>query len=325
VHPRNVRRGPRADLAVLALIPVEPTRRTALWWLALIAIAVAGLVGRAWNLDFDDRQHQHPDERHWAMTSADLAALEREAPASGHGTVFGPVLDWLDADVSPANPYRVKESFVYGSAPLAWARGLASWMRDGVDHGTWPAGMVVDGLDALGVPLLHPDGTARFDAGYDVDLVGRVLGVAFDTITIVLVGLIGRRLAGRHTAGPAVGLVAAVLYAACPLMLQATHFLSSEPALALASAATLLAALRLDRSADRAAAARGGALLGACSGVAVAIKLSALPLVVVPLAGCCGSPGGTAARPTWFASPARCSRQVWPSERSTRPRSRDSG
>lgn len=260
---------------------------TVAWWAALAVIALAGTIGRAWNLDFDARQHQHPDERHWALTSAALQA-EHDDPArapSGHGTVFGPVLDWLDADVSPANPYRVQETFVYGPAPLAWARGVAAWLADGVATGAQPADAIVSTLDAVGVPLLATDGTARFDAGYHADLIGRLLGVAADAVTIVLVGCLGRRLGGRRTGGPAAGLVGAALYAACPLMLQATHFWSSEPTLALACAATLLAALGLDRGASVRAAVTGGSRVGALAGAAVAVKLSAVPLVAVPVAG----------------------------------------
>ena len=63
--------------------------RRAWWWVALGAIALAGLVGRAWNLDVDSRQHQHPDERHWALTSAALAELEATGTGSAGGTAGG--------------------------------------------------------------------------------------------------------------------------------------------------------------------------------------------------------------------------------------------
>ena len=103
---------------------------------SLVAVALVGLVLRLWNLDFDDRQHLHPDERHWALTSAALDAAPAPSP---HGTVLGPVLDWLDGDRSPANVYRVTPSFTYGPLPLALSRGVGGWLQDGATNGSQPA------------------------------------------------------------------------------------------------------------------------------------------------------------------------------------------
>ena len=99
------------------------------FWALLAGIAVFGFVLRVWNLDFDQRQHLNPDERYWALTSAEL---DRAEPVSGYPTPVGPVLDWLDADRSPANPYRVVTSFNYGPLPLAMLaghRGVAAGRR----------------------------------------------------------------------------------------------------------------------------------------------------------------------------------------------------
>jgi hypothetical protein len=84
--------------------PAGGRRASALWWAALAALALVGLVGRCWRLDFDARQHQHPDERFWSIVASDLAAADAAPDRAGHGTFAGPHLDWLDADVSPANP-----------------------------------------------------------------------------------------------------------------------------------------------------------------------------------------------------------------------------
>ena len=111
-------------------------RKDAWWWFAVGACCLFGFVLRAWNLDFDERQHLHPDERHWSLTSS---ALATEPPPAEHGTIAGPLLDWLDGDRSPANPYRVTESFVYGPATLAVARGVSGWLHDGAVDRDWPA------------------------------------------------------------------------------------------------------------------------------------------------------------------------------------------
>ena len=90
-----------------------------MWWGLVVCVALVGFVARVWNIDFDQRQHLHPDERHWSLTSA---AMEREAEPAPHGTLAGPVLDWLDGQRSPANPYRVTDTFPYGPVTLATSR-----------------------------------------------------------------------------------------------------------------------------------------------------------------------------------------------------------
>lgn len=247
--------------------------RDGAWWLAIGAIALVALVLRLWNLDWDDRQHLHPDERHWALTSA---AIDRAEAPPDHGTIVGPLLDWLDGQRSPANPYRGSDSFVYGPAPLAGSRAVAGWLRHGATTGSQPASAVVHGLDAAGIPLLDDVGAPRFDAAYQVDLVGRLLGALADTLTVVVVGLIGRRLGRRQ------GLVAAFLAATSVLAIQHAHFMGSEPYVGLTAALTILAALGLDRGSGRRAALRSGLLLGLATGALVAAKATGLGLALVP-------------------------------------------
>ena len=88
----------------------------------------------------------------------------------------------------------------------------------------------------IGIPLIDDAGAPRFDAGYSVDLVGRLIGALFDTVTIVVIALIGRRIGGRTA-----GVAAAGLYAMSVLAIQHAHFLGSEPLLGLACALTVLA------------------------------------------------------------------------------------
>lgn len=245
----------------------------------MAAVAVAGLVLRWSNVDFDQGKHLHPDERHWSLTAAAMEAEPRPAP---HGTVLGPALDWFDGQRSPANAYRGSETFVYGGLPLAVARGAAGWLHRGASTGDEPAHTVVRALDGLGLPLLDDAGAPTFDAGYGVNLVGRLLSGLVDTLMVIVVALIGRRLAG-----PLAGVGAAVLAACSVMSIQHAHFMTSEAYLGLGAALVVLATLRLVSGAGTAGArsaraAASGAWAGAAAGATLAIKLSGAPVAVVP-------------------------------------------
>lgn len=253
--------------------------RKDLWWGSLmLLIAGLGLVARLWNIDFDQRQHLHPDERHWALTSD---AIRTAAEPTPHGTLSGPVLDWLDGQRSPADAYRGTESFLYGPVSLATARATAGWLQDGIVDKNQPADALAHALNAVGIPLIASDGSPRFDDGYGVDLIGRLQGAVFDTLTIVVVGLIARRLAGRLA-----GLAAAAMYGGSVLAIQYAHFLGSEPLLGLACALTVLCALRMDRSPDLRLSGISGVVTGLAAGTAVAAKLTGVGLVAVPVIAC---------------------------------------
>lgn len=244
------------------------------WWAALGAIALASLVARTWNLDHDQRQHLHPDERHWSLTSAEL---DRAPLPPAHGTVAGPLLDWLDGQRSPANPYRGTDTFVYGGTPLAVARAASGWLEEGARTGAQPASATVHALDAVGVPLLDEDGAARFDDGYQVDLVGRLLGAIVDTAAVVVVARIARRVRGD-----AAGLLAAALAGSAVLALGHTRILGAEPWLHLTAALVVLATLRLADDGPRRALVARGLLAGLAAGALVAAKLSGAGLATVP-------------------------------------------
>ena len=254
----------------------SPDRR---YVVLLALVTLLGLAARLWNVDFDQRQHQHPDERFWAITAAELAD---EPPADRHGTVFGPALDWLDGQRSPAAVYRTTPAFVYGPISLATARATARWLHEGVTTGDQPAHAIAGLLDRIGVPLIDEGGSPRFDNAYQVDLIGRVQGALLDALTVLVIAAIGRRLGGRSA-----GLCAAV-FAACSLgSIQLAHFFGSEPLLGLGAALTVLCALRLDRGPSLRRAASTGVLLGMAVGVSIAAKLTAIGIAAVPMLGCC--------------------------------------
>ncbi len=133
----------------------------------------------------------------------------------------------------------------------------------------WQANAIADGLGFVEPFRLEFDHVRLPSAGHPplyplllsaVSLVGgdsvmahRALGVPLGAVTIVLVGLLGRRAGGDR-----VGLVAAAICAAYPLMVATDAALMSETLYGALIAATLLAACaaarparRLDRARDR--------------------------------------------------------------------------
>jgi hypothetical protein len=128
----------------------------------------------------------------------------------------------------------------------------------------------------------HPPGWEGVLAA--ADLVGgngylshRILGAVIGTVTVVLIGLLGRRVAG-----PAVGLVAAAIAAVYPMLWAADVSLMSETLYGALLVAALLAASRL----RLAVTVRGAALVGVLLGLAALTRGEALllvPLLLVPL------------------------------------------
>src|SRR5215471_36067 len=149
-------------------------------------------------------------------------------------------LEYFDSAHSPLNPYnRGDTSFVYGTLPMFLSRALGR--------------------------LFHRTG---YDGTYRV---GRALSGVFDVVTIWLVYLITRRFSRRETA-----LVAAGLFAFCPLSIQLSHFWAVDTFLTAFTAAALLGCVRhaLGRSGWV-----GDAATGLAIGLAVACKITALALM----------------------------------------------
>jgi 4-amino-4-deoxy-L-arabinose transferase-like glycosyltransferase len=135
-------------------------------------------------------------------------------------------------------------------------------------------------------PPLYPLVLSGFyKVGLHSTLAQRALGLGFGAITTVLVGLLGRRIAG-----PKLGLLAAGVYAVYPVMIAADANLMSETLYGALIAGMLLAAIGvLDRPTWRRAA-----LLGALVALAALTRTEALlflPFLVLPIAW--------RARPTW--------------------------
>lgn len=157
------------------------------------------------------------------------------------------------------------------------AKGLADG-RGYIQASTFAAdGTVVPTAE---FPPAYPMLLALFDLfGLDGPLDQRLAGALLGGVTIVVIGLLGRAVAG-----PATGAVAAVLAAVYPQLVVFDGSLLSEGWYALVIAIVLLAVVRA-RATDGALRLRWWAIAGAAIGVAVMTRSEALlllPLLVVP-------------------------------------------
>ena len=232
------------------------------WWrridrsvVALVGVAIVAFVLRIYDINWDQNQHLHPDERKITMVAQCLG---------WHSVPLG-----CPAIPDPANPHF----FAYGSFPM------------------YLLALVANGLAHLfgSVHGLPTDGGAFNDYNH-ITLVGRALSALFDTGTVVVTGLLARRLLG-----PWWGVTAAALVAFSTINVQLSHYYAVDTVLTFFVALTLLGTigLSLHRPGRRTAAALeegslprlaetlGWALLtGLAAGLALTSKISAAPLAL---------------------------------------------
>ncbi len=239
---------------------------------ALFVILVVASALRFHDLNWDQSQYNHPDERH--VTNV-VSALQMPSDLG----------EYLDPAQSPLNPYNNRQSWVYGTLPLFGGRAVAEFL----DQGCAPTNAAIPAL--LGRLLFGAavaDCTQGFFTGYEhIRLVGRLLSMLADTLTVLIVYLTGRRLFGWR-----VGLLAAAFSALAVLQIQHSKFFVVESALTMFVAACLyfcarLATMQIHSRRGAYALWVTAALAGLCSGLAVASKISAWPtaaLTVVAVA-----------------------------------------
>jgi len=155
-----------------------------------------------------------------------------------------PNWDLLLSPKSPLNPHF----FAYGSLPLYLLKAAAH-------------------LLALRQPEM-----SDFE---HIRLVGRAISGLFDTVLILLVFLLGKRLYNRR-----VGLLAATFVAFTVLHIQLSHFYTVDTLLTFFIALAMLWAVDVMRK----GCLRASALLGVCTGLALATKVSVLPLALTVVA-----------------------------------------
>lgn len=147
---------------------------------------------------------------------------------------------------SPLNPHF----FAYGSLPIYLLRILAPLAPPTDLVGPWQNDQIVRWL-----------------------LFGRALSGLFDLGTVLITYMLGRRIYSA-----AVGLVAAACVAVTVLHIQLSHFYAVDTLLTFLIMLTLYAAWRLAAS-DPGARRRWTIAVGAAFGLALATKISALPLI----------------------------------------------
>src|SRR3954453_14852394 len=168
----------------------------------------------------------------------------------------------------------------------------------------WQANLIADGrgfldpfqllqdhaVPSAGHPPLYPVLLAGLSkAGITSTFGHRSLGIVLGMVSIVLIALIARRIAG-----PGAGLAAAVVAAAYPIFIGADADLMSETLYGPLIAGALLAALSLREGPRLAAAGLLGALI-ALAALTRSEALLLLPLLALPLAWR-GGRGGRVAR-----------------------------
>jgi Dolichyl-phosphate-mannose-protein mannosyltransferase len=221
--------------------------------LLVILVLVVCFVVRIQDINWDDNHHVHPDERFITTT-----ALETFPPQS-LGDLFNPRRSAL-------NPYwnvssQERRHFAYGAFPLYLVRLSATLVGSLASN------------DFFTSHAILVDWSLAND--YDhLNLVGRALSAVFDTLTIGIIYLLGRRLYNHQ-----VGLLAAALSTLTVQQIQLAHFFAFDTIAATLIFASLYFALRVVQNGKLA----DSVLLGAVVALAVGSKFSALPLVFVIL------------------------------------------
>jgi Dolichyl-phosphate-mannose-protein mannosyltransferase len=208
---------------------------------ALVAVLLAALALRLFGIDWDAGQRLHPDELFivdWVLGDRIHLAWPPDLGAL------------LDPATSPLNPRSVdpatgafRDDYAYGALPLLVTEAAAA----------------VLGL-ATGADWHTPD---------RVYLVGRALSALLDTVTVLVVYLLGRRVASGRVA-----LLAAAVVALAPVSIQLAHFFTTDSWLTCFVALTLLGAIRAAESGRM----RPFAFAGMGVGLAMATKGSAFSL-----------------------------------------------
>jgi YYY domain-containing protein len=211
--------------------------------MALLVIVTGALLVRLYGLNWDDNQHQHPDERaiistvvnfQWPHSWAEVfSASSPLSPHFGDGSHF----------------------FAYGTFPMyvLWQVAVfLTWLQHTFGFHWLPAGQAFTDYDP-------------------VTLVGRALSALFDTGTVLVTYFLGRRLGGK-----VVGVFAAACAAFLPFEVQLSHYFAVDTALTFFVALALLSCVAIAQEGKL----RWVLLGGVASGLALASKFSALPLLL---------------------------------------------
>jgi hypothetical protein len=229
----------------------RPSLPALLFDLLLIALIALGVVWRFSWVNWNENADLHPDEYGLTGSITGLALPESLA-------------DYFNTRISPISPYQK-----YDETGTPTVSGVDNRMR----WGQWPIILIRAAAEATG------------NTGYtELRLMGRSISALADTLSLLLIFLIGRRLYSTRA-----GLLAAALSALAVMQIQQSHFMTSD------NFATLFTALGLFAAAGIAFPRQAGdvqqkspetldqgwrwyALFGVALGMAVASKINLAPL-----------------------------------------------
>ncbi len=219
-----------------------------------IAIVIGGLLLRVIGLNWDDYSKLHPDERFMTTIVSRIGHEENltdEAKARCKDTAS--LRDYFNTDCSIFNPDNINRgSYVYGTLPLYIVQASAQ---------------AAAALDLGG--LQNPKGWVSYDY---IDLIGRLVNALADTLSILVVYGIGRRLfSSRH------GLIAAALYAFAVLPIQLSHFWTVDIIAQLFFLIALYAAIEISKTGRL----LGYGVFGLALGAALASRINLYPMVLL--------------------------------------------
>ena len=293
---------------------LQNNRRAVLVWSVLLLILVVAAAFRFQRLDWDDSQYFHPDERAIIFDYGSLGGVQslNTVPINGlyradHQPVSFPpggLSFFIPNDATNLRPTNETETKLYLDAKdkgqsyqLApnvvppdqhipakainfWNASFSPLNPRFFAYGSLPMYLIkFSGWVAASV------GGAEWNDYQHLMWVGRFLSVVFSLGTILLLFLTGRRAFGPslgRNAADAIGLLGAAFLAVSVLDIQLAHFLTFDVALTFFISLTIYVAFGHMRSGSRWSAVR----LGAAFGLALACKVSALPLVAVVAAAC---------------------------------------
>ncbi len=225
--------------------------------LLLFCVVIIGFTLRVWHVNFDEGLGSHPDER----STSCFYATQIHLPQSWD--------EFWDPHRSPLNPLwdlgnQKPKSFTYGHYPLYLGVAMGQGM-----HLLAPVAERL-GVDASTVALM-----ARGDGSCDaLAVAGRLTIAIHDTLTILLLFLLGLRIFGQGA-----GLIAATLYAFTAQAIQLSHFFAMDPASTAYTVLAVLGGVMMIQERSLSAAV----ITGIAAGLAIASKFSALPVLAVPV------------------------------------------